>query len=137
MRSREFLLLVAVFAVVSVSVSLRMPLGSFGALGNHTGPRYFFYSFVMMGWILIWMAAVARPLWQAVIGMAFIVTLVAAAPYIIRRSDAVDWRQNVLACAQASGPYDLPIHFAGSTGNMWKATVDASQCRALLEHSLF
>jgi hypothetical protein len=133
----DFLLLVVVFVVVSVSVSMRMPGGQLGGLTNNTGPRYFFYSYVTLGWILIWLAAASGLRMRAVIGLLFVVSMVTSAPFLSRRHDPIDWRQNIITCADSSGQFDLPIHYAGSASDMWKLQINGSDCKRLMDQSLF
>jgi uncharacterized membrane protein len=134
---RYFVLLVLMFIAVAIAMTMRVfpddlpyidPFGS--------GPRYFFYPFILLSWILIWLAAVApRPV-QAVLAVAFALTLVLAGPRLSRRHDPLDWKQQVLACAQADR-YEVPIHYIGSAKEMWHVKLTGAQCRLLLARSFF
>jgi len=134
---RYFVLLVLALIAVAVAMTMRvfpdeLPyIEPFGA-----GARYFFYPFILLSWILIWLASVApRPV-QAVLAAAFALTLVLAGPRLSSRHDPLNWKQQVLACAQADR-YELPIHYFGSAKEMWQAKLTGAQCRLLLARSLF
>jgi hypothetical protein len=77
------------------------------------GPRYFFYPFDLLSWILIWLAASSMVAVRVAISAAMIAAIIFALPEMSRRHDAVDWRAQIAACVAASGPYDLPIHYDG------------------------
>jgi hypothetical protein len=90
----------------------------------------------LLSWILIWLAAVSpRPV-QAVLAAGFALTLVLAGPRLSRRHDPLDWKHEVLACAQANR-YELPIHYIGSRDEMWHVKLTGAQCRLLLARSFF
>ena len=55
---RYFLLLLAAYCVVCVSVAVRMPIASLADIDPFIGaPRYFFYPFTLLAWLLVWLAA--------------------------------------------------------------------------------
>jgi hypothetical protein len=134
---RYFALMVLVFVGFAIMITMRLQPGELDVLAPlGAGPRYFFYPFVLLSWILIWLASVSpRPV-QAFLAASFVATLVAAGPALSRRHDTLDWKREVLACAQAD-QYELPIHFAGSSSEMWHLKLSGAQCRALLARSLF
>jgi hypothetical protein len=74
---------------------------------------------------------------QAVLAAAFALTLVLAGPRLSRRHDPLDWKHQVLACAQADGDHELPIHYIGSSKEMWHVKLTGAQCRLLLARSFF
>lgn len=134
---RYFVLLVLSFLAVALLVAFRMPADDLRGLAPFgSGPRYFFYPFILLSWILIWLAAVSpRPV-QAVLAAGFALTLVLAGPRLSRRHDPLDWKHEVLACAQADR-YELPIHYLGSKDEMWHVKLTGAQCRLLLARSFF
>ena len=106
---------------------------------NAGGPRYFFYAYVFLGWLLVEIAYVARPLWLR--RTATVLLLLAAAntlPVLSRTHDDLHWAAAVDACARAPGstPSDFPIHYNGDAKLAWHMTLTGDQCRAQLRRSL-
>jgi hypothetical protein len=56
-------LLLATYGVICGSIAARMPIDSLAAIDNfQVGPRYFFYPFILLAWLMIWLTAVSsRP----------------------------------------------------------------------------
>jgi hypothetical protein len=135
---RYFLLLSAIYGVICVSVSARMPIGSLAGIDPFlVGPRYFFYPFILISWIMIWLAAVSPQSVRAGVAAAFVCSLVFSWHGLTRHHDSFDWRANILACATQSGDYEIPIHYIGEAKEMWHAKFAGDECRILLQRSLF
>jgi len=134
---RYFFLLVLTFIIISLTVSFRMPLEAFAAIDPFdVAPRYFFYPFIMLSWLMIWLAALSPTPVRVGFVVAFASAIMLAGTGMSRRHDAVDWRQNILACTN-SVEYQLPIHYAGSAKDMWHLKLTGMQCRSLISRSLF
>jgi hypothetical protein len=134
---RYFFLLLLTFLLICASVSLRMPIESFGGIDQFdAGPRYFFYPFILLSWIMIWMASLSATPVRIGFAAAFLVALLMAGSGLSRRHDAINWRENLEACA-SSDKYELPFHYIGHANEMWHATFTGEECRALLKQSLF
>jgi hypothetical protein len=135
---RWFVLLVLIFGSLSASVALRMPLDALHGIHPFTvGPRYFFYPFILLSWIMVWIASLSAKLIRLAIGAAMCGAVVFALPGMSRRHDPVNWREQILACAQASGSYTIPIHYIGHRREMWRAELTGDDCRKLIRQSLF
>ncbi len=130
---RPLAILALSWVCVTVVVLFRYPLSVIDPFT--AGPRYFFYGFILLGWILIWLAAESKPLMRALLLAVLALGVVRAVPDLPRHHDLVDWRQQVAQCAK-SEEYDLPIHFAGSAQLMWQVRLRGAQCQALLDGSL-
>ncbi len=124
-----WLLLACLGMSIVASVS-RAPVAAIHPL--LAGPRYFFYPFIFVAWLLIQMAAeTGRPeRWLAMVALscALIISLV----YGQRRNDRMDWSANLRACA-ASETYAMPIQFDGDKTHPWHVTLKGSDCRRLLK----
>jgi hypothetical protein len=132
-----FVLLGLFFVAICASVALRMPLESFRAIDPFVvGPRYFFYPFIVSGWMMLWLASVSRTPIRIAIVVALAASVLLPVRMLSRRHDAVDWRQHIRSCAQ-SVTYDVPIHYIGRAGDMWHAALTGAQCRKLIDDSLF
>jgi hypothetical protein len=100
------------------------------------GTRYFFYPFVLLSWLLIWLAAESeRPIRRAIAGAVGVAVLLAL-PHMSLRNDHLDWRRQLAACA-ASSEYELPIHYQGKNDEVWKPKFTGAQCQAMIDRSLF
>ena len=134
---RYFALLVLLFMAIAITMTIRLRPGELALLDPfNTAPRYFFYPFILLSWIVIWLASVSpRPV-QTVLAAACALTLALAGARLSRRHDSVDWKAHVLACARSDN-YEIPIHYMGSAGDMWRVKLTGAQCRSLLERSLF
>lgn len=100
------------------------------------GPRYFFFPYVTLGWIVIQTLALEE---RALgVGAVSVLALSAWNAYKIppRRHTAVDWRAQVQACTTIDG-YKLPFHFNGAPDHMGNAITTTTECRNLVSHSLF
>ena len=134
---RYFVLITLTFLAIAITISARLPSGALANIDPFTGPpRYFFYPFILLSWIVIWLASVSPRPAQAVIATGFAVSLALAGSRLSRRHDAVHWRTHMLACA-SSDSYDLPIHYIGRAAEMWHVKLTGAQCRDLLSRSLF
>jgi hypothetical protein len=56
---RHFMLLVLVWAAICAMMIVRAPIGKIHPFLS--GPRYFFYPFILMSWAGLWIAAVSGP----------------------------------------------------------------------------
>jgi hypothetical protein len=127
-----FFLVLAYLGICAITV-VRIPIEMIHSFV--AGPRYFFYPFVLLSWIMIWLGSLSPLLPRACIGVALFAAIVIAAPHMSRRHDPIDWRSAVSACAQ-SEQYDLPVHYDGRASSMWRANLTGEQCRTLLANSV-
>jgi len=131
-----FYLLVAMFVIVSTSIAFRVHDGFEMLDPFRGGPRYFFYPFILLSWIMIWLAVVSPLPLRVVFAGAFACAIMLAGTGLSRRHDAVDWKQQILACAN-SEKYELPIQYIGKVSDMWHLTLTGAQCRDLIARSWF
>jgi hypothetical protein len=139
---RYVLLLVAALMLVSLATVLRAPLE--GMHPYYAGPRYFFYQFIMIGWLLAWIAAESQgALRVAAAGvLAFAIVQGFGERAFRWRHEHWDWKAHMLACA-GSGEYDVPIHYMGGKANpysgdlTWHVRLTGAECRGLIANSLF
>lgn len=135
--NRYFYMLVAVYTITCGTIALRIPLEWYAGMPNPatTAPRYSFYPFILLAWILIWVAAVSQTWVRAAIAAVLIAVHVPALPYMQRREDAIDWRKELAICSTQS-TYELPIHYNGVAKEAWHVTVSGAECRNLQAWSL-
>lgn len=111
-------------SVMRVTVEIMTPTLS--------GPRYFFYPYVLLGWILIQGVAHARtPTLRTLFAVPLALALVnAASTGWNRESDAVSWRQHVLSCTHFD-IYEMPFHLAGTVQDLFHKEYPRPTCQFL------
>ena len=129
----HFALLVLAWAAICATTALRNPIHVIDPLD--AGPRYFFYPFILLTWILIWIAALSPAHVRILLLAGCLMGVAWIYKRMTRSHDAMDWRGHVAACAQ-SDQYDLPIHYDGRASSMWYVRLAGQQCRDLIAGSL-
>ncbi len=127
------LLLLALLLIVATTIH-RNPASILNPYS--AGPRYFFYPYVLLSWLLICVAASSK--WIAArIGAAVIVgcTMIIGLAHLSRYHAHINWEQQVRSCA-ASEIYGLPVHFDG-TSAPWLLQLKGQDCSRLVARSLF
>ena len=144
---RHFVLLVLIWAAICALMTVRVPIGKIHPMLS--GPRYFFYPFMLMTWAGLWIAFVSGPIVRSILGIAYLSALFIAVSYeylpgykyagFQRRHDHVDWREHVGRCARRGDAekYVMPIHTNGDANALWPRELTGAQCRALVADSLF
>jgi hypothetical protein len=129
----HFALLVLGWAAICATTALRNPIDVIDPLNG--GPRYFFYPFITLTWILIWVAALSPAHARVLVLAGCLMGVAWVYKRMTRSHDAMDWRGHIAACAR-SDRYDLPIHYDGRADNMWYVRLTGQQCRDLIAWSL-
>ena len=129
----HFALLVLAWAAICATTALRNPIDVIDPL--NAGPRYFFYPFITLTWILIWIAALAPAHVRILLLAGCLMGVAWVYKRMTRSHEAMDWRGQITACTR-SGQYDLPIHYDGRANNMWYIRLTGQQCRDLIAWSL-
>jgi hypothetical protein len=128
-----FWLLVLAWAAICATTVLRNPLGVIDPLNG--GPRYFFYPFTTMMWIMIWIAALSPAYVRILLAAGYLLGIAWVYKRMTRSHDAADWRGHLAACTQ-SPEYALPLHYDGVSSRMWHVWLTGEQCRDLIARSL-
>lgn len=131
-----FVLLGLSLGVAIVSSIGRMPLEIIHPV--QAGPRYFFFPFILLSWVLIQLAALDKAgtrLFTCMILAAGVRNMLESGR---RLHGAQDWRGNLQTCLQTPSPqlYRIPIHYTGDNNNLWHLELSADQCRQLIQGSL-
>src|ERR1700694_1513181 len=133
-RSRFFSLVMTYFLSVVISVA-RVPVEAMHPF--LAGPRYFFYPYILLGWIFIWIAAETGGRMRFVIAMVPIVAVCLALPKMQRRNDKLSFGTQIRSCANSDSDRDIMVHFAGVASATWNIRLTPSDCKQALERSLF
>lgn len=131
---RYFVLLALAYLSTCAITVLRHPMVDMHPLV--AGPRYYFYPFVLLSWMLLWIAArsgaVTRYGLLAICCWAVLWT----GQFLQRRHEQLDWRMHIAACQQSQS-YTIPVHSTGELATLWPVPLTGEQCRKLLRDSLF
>ena len=138
---RHFALLVAAYALISVTTAMRVEPTALNAF--EAGPRYLFYPFILIAWALIWIAAeTSRWAKAGAIGiLVFGIVQGFTHPSFSWGHDRFDWPDILRKCA-ASDNYHIPIPYAGGPASspvrsiLWQEKFTGEQCRQLIARSL-
>ncbi|WP_313283644.1 hypothetical protein [Stenotrophomonas indicatrix] len=128
------LVLVAALAVSVLVSIMRVPLDIIDPLMS--GPRYFFYPFVFLAWLILQFIVVsprhiALPL-ALMLASALLQTFLIAP----RRHNHLDWQANLAQCASQKDIFEMPVHYDGSD-TLWHVKLSPAQCAALSRQGIF
>lgn len=102
----------------------------------NAGPRYFFYPYLLVSWILIQLLFSGQFLTRIVAGIFLVISLLNAFPHLNRKHDNLNWGEDIINCSQ-SQTYTFPAHFAGDKNNVWTFTLTGEQCKDLMQKDPF
>lgn len=133
--SRLPMLIVVVLLVATIAVSLLRAGGT--PIDPHTaGPRYFFYPFTLISWLLLLLASAWRRRWPSAVAIGLLsLSLVNAFGGWSGKNDDLQWTAHIRSCAQFD-QYALPVHTYGATEAAWRVTLSGETCRSWLQSDL-
>jgi len=102
------------------------------------GPRYFFFPYIFLGWLLLYVLADGLPWQKALVVVAFFGSTYQYALHGQRFHDRFAWRAELAKCSGfADKPYEFPVHFNGDAKLAWHVPLTGLQCDELRRRSLF
>jgi len=117
-----------------LSAILRAPLPAMDPY--NTAPRYFFYPFILISWILIQSLNSTQPLrcFFAIAALASAwMNFLLFAPW---HHSFLDWRTQVDQCL-VRPEFMFQIHFQGRADSQWGERLTNAQCKSLVDSSVF
>jgi hypothetical protein len=124
-----YLLIASIFSsIYRVDIGVLNPIDA--------GPRYFFYPFVLMGWLLVQCCYLAPRWLRYFSGALILLVIINAIPHLQRTHQRLHWKEDIIACSQAES-YTFHAHFAGNLSLLWPFTLRGEQCKRLLERDIF
>ncbi len=103
----------------------------------NAGPRYFFFPYILLSWILIQLAFDGRYLMLRMGATFFLLSSVAnAIPHLDRRHEALNWQGHVSDCLLTE-KHLFPVHYVGSAKNVWTFELTGQQCADLVKRDFF
>lgn len=102
------------------------------------GPRYFFFPYVMVFWMLIQAAADrgAAPLFRAAAGVAIAAAALNAIPVWSRGHDDLRWQDHIYSCARFE-TYSVPVQYDGNRMWAWSVDLPGRYCREMIKKDPF
>ena len=136
-RSNGWLLLalLACFFLSVIASAARVQVATLDPF--NAGPRYFFYPYVFLAWILIHLALEARGPARLLLLLLLLAPLHQTLLYGYRTHTPIDWRKEVQKCTSARNNDGPLIHTTGQMEHVWHTPLTADQCRHLVRNSLF
>lgn len=129
MSALLYLLIASIFMLIyRVDIRILHPIDA--------GPRYFFFPYILLSWLLIQFLFSENFFIKVLAGFFWLISCVNAIPHLERRHDSLSWREHVYQCAQTQ-TYTFPIHFAGNKNNTWSFTLRREQCAKLIARDPF
>jgi hypothetical protein len=98
------------------------------------GPRYFFFPYLLEGWLLIQVGAqTGAPILRTAAAALLVLSVFNVLPVLSRSHDDFLWQQNVANCAAVpgNGTYAIPVEFAGSAAASFHLVLTGEECRRL------
>jgi hypothetical protein len=134
---RQKINVMALILILFVTIALSFARANPGAIHPVlAGPRYFFFPFILLSWMLIQLLEG----WGRTVRWISIMCLVLAGLNMLtafdRRHDRIDWQQEVSLCAQGIDD-SIPIHTDGKKWTAWSIQLSQETCRKLLTSSIF
>ena len=103
----------------------------------NAGPRYFFFPYILLSWILIQLAFDGRYLMLRMGATFFLLSSVAnAIPHLDRRHEVLNWQGHVSDCLLTE-KHLFPVHYVGSAKNVWTFELTGQQCADLVKRDFF
>lgn len=102
-----------------------------------SGPRYFFFPYVCMSWILVQSFYGSKNLIAQSLTSIFGLTAVLNSyPVWSRTHDDLQWNSHIYSC-RLFVKYAIPVQTDGNKSSAWRAILPGDKCAALLERDLF
>lgn len=135
-RNGPVIILVAGCLLLSIVASAgRVPVETLDPFSG--GPRYFFYPYIFISWLLIQLMVEARGFAR----LPLVALLLAPIPHTLqsgqRTHEHLDWRAEVRRCTNETSELGIPVHMAGYLNFVWHSPLSAEDCRQLVRKSLF
>ncbi len=101
------------------------------------GPRYFFYPFIIISWMLIQTTFNNRSWWIRSFSITFLIGMAYnAIPAWSRGHDDLNWKSHIASCPHFES-YKIPIQFDGNKASAWSLSLDKHSCHRALSNDWF
>ena len=98
-----------------------------------TGPRYFFFPYILISWILLYLVDAKRPYVPVVI---LALSLIVSLSNFSRNHEDLEWRKNLVQCQCQNDNFDIPIHYDGNISKAWKLNLTSEMCDKLISNDM-
>lgn len=129
------------FLVFLILASIALGVIRVGSMGIHplyAGPRYFFYPFILISWLLLQFACDrGQPNWlRGAAGALLVTSVVNALPHFCRFHEDLGWRAHVASSVHFDA-YAMPVQFDGVACRAQSFTITGKQAEGLLARDPF
>jgi hypothetical protein len=129
-------MLTACFAASVLATVSRTPLSVIHPFSG--GPRYFFFPYIFLAWLLLYMLADIGKAPRCGIYIVFLGAFTQFALYGQRHNDRISWHTELNRCTAAGdATYPLAIHFDGALSRAWHVPLTGTECSELKQRALF
>ena len=99
------------------------------------GPRYFFFPFILLFWVLIQGYYASRlKIGRIFISIIVVIAVINAIPVWSRQHDDLRWADHVRSC-RLFPSYTIPIQTDGNRSSAWPLELSGKNCTDLLKHN--
>lgn len=101
------------------------------------GPRYFFFPFILLSWILIQMIYIKSNIALRVLSFTAVsIVLINLIPVINRKNtDNLNWSYHVIKCGEEED-YSIPIQFDGNKNTAWEVSISREKCESQIDSDI-
>ena len=128
-----YLLVFLLFSTIALSV-VRLDISTINPM--HGGPRYFFFPYILLSWILLYMLAWNR-WYKMIISLILGLSIILSIQHFSRQHDTLDWKRELYTCSQSSGKYRIPIQYDGNVNSTWHIVLQSEQCKKMINTDMF
>ena len=129
-----FLLLAACLAIAIVSSITRNSVTAIDPV--LAGPRYFFFPYIFLSWLVIQIAYIGGALSRALVVIVMALSVQQAYIYGQRTHDTINWKTEIHACTVWK-TYQLPVHYDGARERAWQVNLTGQDCTNVISRSVF
>jgi hypothetical protein len=134
-QSTQRLYLLLLFGMLGATIFLsvaRVDIKLIEPFSN--GPRYFFFPFVIMAWILL--STLDTRMRDFSVAILILATL-SSFMLFARKHEDLSWRRDLISCACQKDAYNILVHSNGSTGLANILTLPGEVCQNLVKDDPF
>ncbi len=98
------------------------------------GPRYFFFPFILLFWILIqFLHKKNTTILRGFVSLLICLVIINSIPAWSRNHDELNWIDHVISCSLFS-EYNIPVHYDGHKSSAWLLKLNGKVCDKLLKN---
>jgi len=128
-----YILVLLLFSTIALSV-VRLDISTIDPM--HGGPRYFFFPYILLSWILLYMMFWNK-WYKIIISLIIGLSIILSVQHFSRQHDNLDWKKELFTCSKSSGMYRIPIQYDGNINSVWHIVLQSKQCKRMIDTDMF